>query len=259
MTDTNKAKRASIANKIKALMAMSTANGCTEAEALTAAAKAAELMAEYDVSYTDVEGEVAAEVFGVRKREFFKQNGRKVTGHPVQYTFMQVGAFWDCRVWQSGAKLCFFGEQSDTENAHGMADMLRLAMDAEWHRYLNGPDRPEAIHGRTIRASFMIGMSRRLNERLKEMKAARSAADASARPSPSVGSTGTALVVTVKTRVVAQKFATYSRDAGLNIRSRSSASSVRSGAAFAAGQRAGGRVDIGGGKLAGASRQIGRG
>ena len=133
---TNTDHRAKLATKIKALLAMNMGNGCTEAEALSAAGKASELMAEHDLSYTDIEGEIAVEVFGANKRKFFTGNGRKRGDHPVSRVVMSIGTLWDCRCWVSGDDLIFFGEKSDTEHAHSMADLLRQSIDTEAARFL---------------------------------------------------------------------------------------------------------------------------
>jgi Protein of unknown function (DUF2786) len=47
-------KCAKIIERVRALLAMTTKNGCTEAEAMTAAVKAAELMEQYDLELGDV-------------------------------------------------------------------------------------------------------------------------------------------------------------------------------------------------------------
>ncbi|HZV20453.1 MAG TPA: DUF2786 domain-containing protein [Hyphomicrobiales bacterium] len=52
---TGSSKKAKIAAKIRALLAKTRENGCTEQEALEAAAKAAELMQEYQISLSDAE------------------------------------------------------------------------------------------------------------------------------------------------------------------------------------------------------------
>jgi hypothetical protein len=156
---------------------------------------------------------------------------------------MYVAAFFDCKCWISGADLVFFGSEHDTELAHGMVDLLRVAMDLAWSRYLKSDARDPYEHGRTLRASFMLGMARRINERLRAIKQERSQAAQTL-------STGTSLVV-VKERVIQEKFATYSAQAGLNLRAQTRRPSVGSDGAYQAGQAAGSRVDLGGAKITG--------
>ena len=50
-TSDNQSKRDRIAAKVRALLAKTTERGCTEAEALTAAQMAADLMRDYDLLY----------------------------------------------------------------------------------------------------------------------------------------------------------------------------------------------------------------
>lgn len=130
-----------------------------------------------------------------------------------------------------------------------MMALLRMAVDSESARYLKSKDRPQGVHGRTLRASFVLGMAERLNNRLREAKKARSDA---AQPM----ATGTSLVI-VKDRVVAEKYAQYLRDKGLGRMGKASYG-VRTlhGSAYNSGQEAGNRVDIGGVKIGGAMRQI---
>lgn len=248
MTTESKSRREAIMNKVRALLAKTVANGCTEEEAMAAAALADKLMQEHDLAYEDVEREVRDERYGARRRPFANGNGKRRTAHPVQYCTHYIAQYFDCKVWCSGTELIYFGSADDTELAHQMTDLLRLALDGEWSAYLNSPSRNPYVHGRTLRASFMAGMTRRLNDRLNQMKAERNAP-----------STGRALVV-VKTQVVNEKFVAYKREHNLNLRSRSTTRTISSGAAYRAGQDAGSRVDLGGSKLGGgASARIGRG
>ena len=52
--DASAVEREKLMDRVRALLAMTTSNGCTEAEATTAAAKAAKLMEEHDLKLTDV-------------------------------------------------------------------------------------------------------------------------------------------------------------------------------------------------------------
>lgn len=250
MTDSNhsdnRAKREKIISKVQALLAKTVAAGCSEQEAMSAAAMADDLMRQYDLSYTDIEAEVEADVYGARKRAM-PNTARRRSPHEVNYCVIEVAKYWDCRAWQGkDGLLVFFGERNDTENAHQMIALLQSAMDAELGRYNKSPARPKTVHGKTIRTSFMMGMVRRLNERLRELKAARSQANAPR--------TGTALVV-VKTQVVNNKFTVYARDNNIKIRVTTSRRRTGSDAAYGAGQFAAGRVDLNGSKISGTGQR----
>lgn len=242
MTDTTAAdhlaRRKSIAAKIRALLTKTVANGCTEDEAMIAAEHAGKLMEDYDLEYEDIEAEVRTESYGARCREFCKGgNGRRRTFHPVWTVTSAIAAFFDCRGWSRGLDLVYFGTETDTELAHGMTDLLRLAMDTECAAYLRSSLRSTATNTRTLRSCFMSGMADRLSDRLNELKRARTAP-----------ATGRAVMI-IKGQMTEEKFATYARQNGLNLKMRASYANLRSEGAYRAGQAAAGRVDLGGAKL----------
>lgn len=240
----NRTQRNKIIIKVQALMSKTVDAGCTEAEAMEAAVKASELMSAYDLSYVDVEAEVAEDIYGARTRPLHNSETRKRQQHEITYCLRTIAEYWDCRTWTQGQKLTFFGEKHDTENAHAMTVLLHIAMDHEWGRYLNSPSRPTHVHGKTLRTSFMMGMVTRLCERLRDLKAARTQASAP--------ETGTALVV-VKARTTAEKFNIYAKDNNINIRTSRGGASASSSAAYFAGKHAAGIVDLGSGKIGGRS------
>lgn len=255
MTDAadNKARREAITRKVRALLSKTTANGCTEAEALAAAATADELMREHDLTFKDTQAELEAETYGARRRSYSKGAKRE---HPISnYAATEIGEYWDCKCYQSRRhhperhnEIVYFGSKSDTEAAHMMLAMLILAADTEFARYWNSYKRPEGIKYNTAYASFMTGMASRLAARLREIKKARNAA--------TTPTTGTALVI-VKDRVVATKFATFKRESGLNLGSSGRSASVRSQSAFNEGRAAANRADLGGSRLNNSTRAIG--
>lgn len=254
MTDAaaNKARRDAIARKVRALLSKTTANGCTEEEALAAAQTADELMREHDLTFKDTQVELEADVYGARRRSYSKGARRE---HPISnYAATAIGEYWDCKCYQSRRhhaerhnEIVYFGSKSDTEAAHMMLAMLILAADTEFARYWNSYKRPEGIKYNTGYASFMTGMASRLAARLREIKKARNAATVT---------TGTALVI-VKDRVVAAKFATFKRESGLNLGGAGRSSSVRSQSAFNEGRAAANRADLGGSRLNNSTRAIG--
>lgn len=251
MSEDLKKKREAIIAKVRALLAKTVENGCTEDEAMAAAALANKLMAEHDLAHGDIEAEVRAERYGARRRNQHGGDVRKRTSHPVTYCVRAVAEYFDCRGWQEGQDIVYFGSETDTEVAHVFTDMLRLAIDREWLRYLNGPERNPHVNGHTLRAAFMRGITSRLNTRIRELKAARNAASAP--------KTGTALVV-LKGAVTMEKFAVYARQTGIRLRTtrRSFTGGADAANAYAAGKAAANRVDLGGAKLgAGPSPRIG--
>src|SRR5829696_4189802 len=101
--------------RLQGLRSKTTDNGCTEAEALLAAAKVAELLDRYDLSLTDIE---IRDAQCERRRYETRRNKRT----PLDDCIDAIANFCDCRVWreksQSGnARYVFFGLPSDTEVA----------------------------------------------------------------------------------------------------------------------------------------------
>lgn len=251
MTDFSKTAsntdREKIAEKIRALIAKSRDAAVGEAEAILYATKASELMAQYEISRDDVES-IKSETWGKRSRPYAGGTVRRRVFHETAPTAMAVGKLCDCRCYYSGADLVFFGTKQDTEVAHYLVDLIRNASEVEFKRYLNSPERPQSVHGRTLRASFMNGFTARVCERLYAEAKAKEAVVKQA------SSTGTSLVV-VKNQELSTRFAAL----GLKLTARQTTSTVRSSAAQAAGHRAGSRVSFNTGVGAGGAARIGGG
>lgn len=239
MTEDLKKKRDAIISKVRALLSKTTENGCTEQEAMAAAALAGKLMAEHDLAHVDLESEVRGERYGARRKVF----GTAAKSHEVTFLAKWVADYFDCKIFREGGNvLVLFGSDTDTDLAIVFLSMLQMAMDGEWQRYLNGPQRDRRVNGRTLRTSFMSGMIIRLRERLEAMKHERNAP-----------ATGRALVV-VKGQIVTEKYANYMRQNGFKL-GRDSGRGKRIGdrAASEAGKAAANRIDLGGGKVGGNS------
>ena len=102
--------------RIQGLRSKTTNNGCTEAEALLAATKVAELLDRYDLSLTDVEIRNSP----CEQREYQTYRKKRI---PLDDCVGAVANFCDCRVWreksQAGEALyVFFGLCFDIEVAH---------------------------------------------------------------------------------------------------------------------------------------------
>lgn len=111
MTDLSKIKA-----RIKALREMTTGQGCTEAEALAAAEKAAELLSRHGLTEADLEMDsVEADVDGRRT--------------PMDGIYPMVAHFAHCRCWQEGkgAKrvIVYFGRAGDVLVAGYVHDVIR--------------------------------------------------------------------------------------------------------------------------------------
>ena len=79
--------------RIQGLRFKTTDNGCTEAEALLAAMKVAELLDRYDLSLTDVEIRNSP----CEQREYQTYRKKRI---PLDDCVGAVANFCDCRVWR---------------------------------------------------------------------------------------------------------------------------------------------------------------
>lgn len=159
-------KRDSIIKKIQLLKEKTVYNGCSEAEAMSAAEKISQLLNEYDLSMSEVE----------MKSQVFEQNDLIVDGSirkPIHDIVATIGIFTDTKVWYAKKDkkfvYSFFGAKNDVMFAHYLFDLLSNSMDFEYKKFQK-TDQYKAIGGRAARSSFYKGMAIRLSQRLKEMK-----------------------------------------------------------------------------------------
>lgn len=216
--------------RIQALRAKTIANGCTEDEALSAAAKVAELLDRHDLSLSDVELRASPcerRVFEThRKKRIFLDDGIGAIAH-----------FCDCRVWRekngAGQNIyVFFGLAADVEVAHYLAELIDGAVRAELGRFKTSVDYGRFRHQERhlANASFAFGMVASIAQRLVAIKAERDQVNES---------TGRGLVV-LKTSVVDAELDKLD----LRLRAARSTSRVVSVTAYEAGGAAGASLAI---------------
>lgn len=184
--------------RIRALRSKTIDNGCTEGEALAAAAKVAELLARFDLSLTDIELQDAP-----CDRRVYETHFRKRI--PLDECIGAIARFCDCKVWReknAAGEACYvyFGLRSDVETAHYLTELIDSAVRSELGRYKASPDYRLVRHRdrHLANASFALGMAASIADRLLAMKAARD--------ETSCGNTGRAIVV-LKTAVVDRELA----------------------------------------------------
>lgn len=239
-------ERAKISAKIRALLSKTMENGATEAEAMSAAEKASELMTEYDLTMHDVQA-VKDDTWGKRTRPFGEGSSRRRHYHEVSNVMSSIARFCDCKVWLQGAEATFFGTKDDTDIAWFMTDMIRAVSEQVYREYTNSVqcalDKLDGAHGKSLRANFMIGFMSRVGARLSKMKQERDT---------KVATTGTELVV-VKAQELARRYA----ELGLRTGTRGgTAGSRNTSAGFSAGASAGDRVNLGARGVEGSRKQI---
>ena len=166
--------------RIQGLRAKTMDNGCTQAEALLAAAKVAELLDRYDLSLSDIEITQSA-----CDRMAFETHRKKRI--PLDGCIGAIAHFCDCRVWREKnadgqAAYVFFGLRSDVEVAHYLTEVIDGAVRAELGRFKNSPAYQRFRHQERYIAnsSFTLGMIASIAEKLNRMKAERDAVNASA-------------------------------------------------------------------------------
>ena len=159
--------------RIQALRAKTQDNGCTEAEALMAAEKVAELLDRHDLSLSDVElRETPCEprIYETRRKQ----------RTPLDYCISPIANFCDCKVWREKTadgeiRYVFFGLRSDTEVAHYMADLIDNAVRSELGRYKTTSSYQRIRHQErhVANASFTLGMAISIGSKLNDMKVQR--------------------------------------------------------------------------------------
>jgi hypothetical protein len=202
----------SVAARIKALLSKTTDNGCTEAEAMSAAEKARELMDRYNID----RGEVGMEEEGVYAAKSPLSKFKSLCIRELLAS--RIASFCDCRAWftRGGVgTLTFFGLRSDADFAVWLSDTHPLDARELWER----------------EKGFVLGAVGRINERLRELEQLRRTG----------AGTGRSLVV-VKSAMVEREFIKL----GMNLRpGRGTSVSSRDGGARAAGYAAGNQASFG--------------
>jgi hypothetical protein len=216
--------------RIQALRAKTIGNGCTEDEALSAAAKVAELLDRYDLSLTDVEMRAAP----CERREFETHRKKRI---PLDDCIGAVANFCDCRVWREKnpageSRYVFFGLRSDIEVAHYLTELIDAAVRAEQGRYKTTPGYLRFRHQERhlANSSFALGMVASIADKLTAMKAGRDKVNAGS---------GRALVV-LKAALVDEEL----EKLDLKLRVRRGASRMVSMTAYEAGGLAGASLAI---------------
>jgi hypothetical protein len=216
--------------RIQALRSKTIDNGCTEDEALSAAAKVAELLDRYDLSLTDVELRDAP----CERRTFETHRKKRI---PLDDCIGAIARFCDCRVWREKNALgenvyVFFGLRSDIEVAHYLTELIDAAVRADLGRYKTSAAYSKFRHQdrHLANSSFTLGMVASIGDKLVRMKATRDQVNEI---------TGRGLVV-LKTSVVDAEFDKLD----LKLKSHRSNSRMVSMTAYEAGGEAGASLAI---------------
>lgn len=152
--------------RIRALLAKTTSNGCTEAEAEAAAALVDKLLAQYGMSLDEA---------AVAEQEIVRLD-IAAAAHPVRYAARRIAEFADCKPWTDGADLVFLGCEIDTDVCEYITMLFMRAIDRESLSYTMFNEdyaMRNAAGQKEMLFSFQVGCASRLGERLTEMKSKR--------------------------------------------------------------------------------------
>ena len=214
--------------RIVKLSKMTVENGCSEAEAMTAAAKLAAILDENGMTAEEIKSFSREESGNKMETANF---GNKKKLHEVQFCVNAIAKFFDVKVWSATTSvnrvIRYFGFPNDVAAAIALTETLVYAMEGDFDRYML--NNVQSVHGKTLRKNFMVGFAHRVSERLKELKLERNPV-----------TTGTALVV-LKNQVVEAE----AEKLNLQLKKGASNRTTANTAAYEAGQVAGGRVNLG--------------
>jgi hypothetical protein len=165
--DIPKSPREKLVDKVKAILAKTTENGCTDEEALIALGKARALMDTYEIS--DDELQLSREEKAILHNES-EADARDT--HEIKWRFGRgIGRFCNVKIYRDGSKtgLSFIGFKSDIDQAVWLLDHLADFVHDKLFEFLldclapEGKERKQEIRG------FVIGITERINSRLMKM------------------------------------------------------------------------------------------
>jgi hypothetical protein len=157
--------RKKMLERVRALLAKTTVNGCTQGEMMAALGKARELMATYELSESDLQPET--------ERAYIGATG---DGDPYQikwHLMYGVGRFTRCVSWRSrrdgNINIKFCGLDSDVAFATWLLDMLQAYVMRELKNFRAARLRDEGRCPRIMSSSFVHGATERIEARLIEL------------------------------------------------------------------------------------------
>ena len=163
----------SVKRKIQALAAKTTENGCSEAEALTAASMLNKLLQEYNLDMSEAmvrESEVEMHEIDTKQKRMF----------PIFDTIPYIAELFNCEDVRTHTnnyggtiRYKFFGFQQDVIAATTLYKVIEIAVEQETKKFQLTEDYKEpvrcGVHWRQVKLSFQRGMVQRVNERLSSM------------------------------------------------------------------------------------------
>ncbi len=178
-TKTNKGNREDldkVLSRIQALRAKTVEQGCTEAEALLAAGKVAELLDQYGLTLSEIDMKTQS-----CAGEGVETNRRRRS--PLDECAGGIAAFCDCRSWyemtpKGYIRHIFFGLPADVAGARYLYEKIEEAFETETAAFKRSElyDAHPSAQRRSATTSFQAGLGHGICTKLKRLKAERDAA-----------------------------------------------------------------------------------
>lgn len=163
-------EREKIAARIRALLAKTTENGCTEDEAISAAAKAAEMLARYNLTVDEVE--MRASPFQKHQEQHTDTVGERLWKVADAVAYLTEATYWVSRAGVYPIEISFFGFEHEVAVARYLLEICARSMRQEAGRL-------ERQYGLLVPAArrrkvtpFLDGMADRLRTRIRALKPA---------------------------------------------------------------------------------------
>jgi len=164
-----------VIQRIKGLRSKTLEQGCTEEEAMAAAAKVAELLDRYGLTLDEA-------TLREEQCEGLRVETDRKRMAPVDDCLVAIASFCDCRVWRETTsegtlRAVFFGLRPDVAAAGMLHQVVEATFDSETDRFRSGDTYGKLAGGdrRTAANSFQIGLAHGIAGKLETLRAERQA------------------------------------------------------------------------------------
>lgn len=156
--------RKKMLERVKAILAKTMANGCTEGEAMAALAKARELMATYEIDEKELQD--------LTEKAQIHKTAPSDPYDIKRNLCVNVGKFTSCKAFRDREEVInFAGKPSDIIFATWLLDTLQRFIMRELRQYQKKLITEKGINysNNLTSVSFVAGCAYRINEKLKEL------------------------------------------------------------------------------------------
>jgi len=166
-------KLESVKARIRALRAMTIENGCTESEAMSAAALAAKILSEHGLTLEEVERIRAKQDVGAD----VEMTAFKPRMPEISYCLVSIAQHFDCEVWSnSPVSFSLMGLPQDVFAAQTLTEIVADFMFVEWvdyetHKRRDPPGwKQDPAKYDHIKQAFLGAMGVKISDRLRRAK-----------------------------------------------------------------------------------------